>query len=504
MRYLIPVVCCLLACVSKVLCARDFHVMVHNLENLFDVDGQSQFEDYQPSIRGRQGYGPKHLRTKLDALVDLLRNTEIPKGPDVMLFQELERDQTPSHPPEGYDALLERYRETSVSAMLGDGFDDEVADLPAAFLLLKHLHDHGFGPYRVALAASSAPPEGAPPHVNAVFTKFPILYQKVHPTKEAREVQELGISVEGAPFIVFNNHWKSGASRPETESIRLANAKVLRGALDAVLRQNDSADVLVAGDFNTFYNASAALRRSWDWRGPFALDLLGSTGDERAVALGQTSALYNLWFELPAHHRRSDAYRGSWGTLMQMLLTPGLYDQDGVAYRDGSFRVLAIPGLTIAGPWGLPRRWTFLGESGGGLSDHLPLLATFSIRPEPGLSGDESTWSNAPEAPSEFLQIDFAEVPSGELPSAKMLAGTPASVWGESVGTVFTVEGTWSRSRRWEVSVEGVRFSVWSFDESVRDWLNDRRPGEQVRFLGEFGEFRRRAQFVIQDLRWLP
>ena len=42
------------------LAARTFTVVAYNVENLFDLDGQAQFEEYQPDR-----YTPAHALTKL-------------------------------------------------------------------------------------------------------------------------------------------------------------------------------------------------------------------------------------------------------------------------------------------------------------------------------------------------------------------------------------------------------------------------------------------------------
>lgn len=76
----------------------------------------------------------------------------------------------------------------------------------------------------------------------------------------------------------------------------------------------------------------------------------------------------------PPEKRYSDSHDGKWGTLMQMMITPGLYDHSGLQYVDGSFAVVVLDDVNTVGVLDLPRRWTSFGE-GAGTSDHFPIAA---------------------------------------------------------------------------------------------------------------------------------
>jgi hypothetical protein len=193
-----------------------------------------------------------------------------------------------------------------------------------------------------------------------------------HVLDQARDILEAELNVLGNPFVVYVNHWKSGASNPKREPIRVGNAEVLRGLIDARLAVNPQADILVAGDLNSHYNHSVLFPDMTTGIN----DVLGSAGDE---AFAQND-LYNLWFELPPEARYTEVWRGRRGTLMHKLVTPGLYDAVGISYVDGSFDKLVIPGLN-ADQIGRPLEWHGAGETGGGASDHFPILARFSTAP---------------------------------------------------------------------------------------------------------------------------
>jgi hypothetical protein len=85
--------------------------------------------------------------------------------------------------------------------------------------------------------------------------------------------------------------------------------------------------------------------------------------------------LYNLWYELPSSQRGSGLIDGRWTTFMQMILSRGLFDFNGVQYIDDSFEVAAFAGLNVNDE-GRPYRWSFKG-SGRGFSENFPLSARF-------------------------------------------------------------------------------------------------------------------------------
>src|ERR1044071_2874692 len=97
------VVVAMLALVSVVR-ARPFLVVAYNVENLHDVDGVAQFEDYQPAK-----YTPAHALTKCTNVVKAMASFEGGRGPDIILFCEIEVDFTPPKAPLDLDATMARY-----------------------------------------------------------------------------------------------------------------------------------------------------------------------------------------------------------------------------------------------------------------------------------------------------------------------------------------------------------------------------------------------------------
>jgi len=318
--------------------ARPFIVLVYNVENLFDADSQAMFEDYQPARYSRQ-----HVLTKVKNVAEIVSRFENGRGPDIILFQEIEQDISNSKEVPNYEAILNRYSRVTIDEMLTTKFDDDVADLPAEALLAKAMADRGLTGYQVVRGENvrSEKTKRGMAQKCVVFTRFPVKQAISHPTLNARAIQEVQVEVDGKLLYLFNNHWKSGASSEETEPVRVENARTLRTRLDEILKIDPHADIILGGDFNSQYNQKVRYPKMK----PTGInDTLGSQGNELAIR-GKNRDLYNLWFELPSEERGSDTYQGEWGTLMQMIVSRGLYDLNGVQYVDNSFAVAKIPGL---------------------------------------------------------------------------------------------------------------------------------------------------------------
>ena len=479
--------------------ARPFTVVAYNVENLFDLDGVAAYAEYQPAL-----YTPAHALTKLQNIARVVARFEGGRGPDVLMLAELEVDATPGKTPPDYDAFLTRYARVKLADMLGAKFGPEIADLPSEALLLKALADAGMTGYHVVIGESvtAAGSERKQEIKCAVFTRFPVKRSISHPTLNARAILEVQVEVDGAPLFLFANHWKSGASDPETEATRVANAQTLRTRLDELLRADPNADIIIGGDLNSQYNQK---QRYPKMKVTGINDTLRSQGNELAVR-GAQRDLYNLWYELPVEQRGSDTYRGEWGTLMHLIISRGLYDYRGVQYVDNSFTVAKFAGLNVD-DLGLPVRWSGTGPNGGGFSDHFPIAARFTTVTD----GRTDRWL-ALRSPSADQPGDGAPVKIGygALDLAKVALTADKLPAGASLrdavnlGKIVRVEGVVAAGPRLAVEFHGETYDVFSHDEALRKKLRaDFKAGERVRFYGELGQYRERWQFVIQDAAWV-
>lgn len=478
--------------------ARPFIVLVYNVENLFDADSKAMFGDYQPARYSRQ-----HVLTKLQNVAEVVSRFENGNGPDIILFQELEVDLTDGEKVPDYEEILQHYKGTTISAMLGEGFDEEVADLPSEALLVKAMADRGLTGYHV-VRGENVRGEGSKRALAqkcAVFTRFPVIKAISHPTFSARAIQEVQVDVDGATLYLFNNHWKSGASNVKTEKVRVANAQTLRTRLDEIFKDDPNADVILGGDFNSQYNQKVRYKKMK----PTGLnDVLGSQGNELVIR-GKRRDLYNLWFELPHEDRGSDTYRGEWGTLMQMMITRGLYDFSGVQYVDNSFGVAKIEGLNIDDK-GLPIRWSFDGAKGRGFSDHFPIFAKFIT-----VSDDRPDRYISLRNPSEDTglasvnKVDFSKIDLEKVAMTIDQVSPENSLRQDAYkGKIVRVEGTVGKGKRLTVILRNDVYDIWSFDKELRTKLRaDYKAGEAMLFYGELGQYKGRWQFIIRDATWV-
>jgi len=334
-------------------------------------------------------------------------------------------------------------------------------------------------------------------HKNALFSKFPITEVRSHATTQARDILETRLDIDGHPFYVFTNHWKSGASSTESEQARRDNARTLRQRVEAILAADPSADILLAGDFNSQYNQSEA----YPFMGETAVnDILGSQGDEMATATATNYSLYNLWYELPPEERKSDHFRGNWGTLMQKMITPGLYDHHGVQYVDNSFAVVILDRLNAHTPLQIPKRWSNA-AGGSGASDHFPIAARFRVVED----GDKErrkqlTNPGRNDGRVEPLPVGFEDLkPSDTPPFTADLARDP----GPHDGGIFLVRGRVSVANPLTVEVHGQPFLLWSRDLELRKHMQTYPVGSEVELIGEVGMHRGQWQFLVNTRNWL-
>ena len=464
-----------------------FTVVTYNVENLFDADGVALFDDYKVD----SGYTPRKLLTKLQAITNVLKSVDDGDTPEIVLFQELEADFTPESTVEDYDAFLEMYSDTTVADMLDTEWSDAYAGFSASAWLLKALSDEGLTGYHVVTAEYRGTGSGSA-HTNAIFSTFPIISHQAHPLVMARDIIEAELEVEGESLFVYVNHWKSGASDPAREPIRVENAKVLRSLIDARLEADPQADIIIAGDLNSHYNHSALF--------PEILtgvnDTLGSTGSESFY----DTDLYNLWFELAPKARYSEVWRGRIGTLMHMLITPGLYDDRGISYIDGSFDKLVIPGIN-ADTIGRPIRWHSTGETGGGVSDHFPVYARFSL----GAFEATSTLSSGKNVSAYSFPLNVAEF-NGDL---NLKDGSFLNSFSDTelipyVGQLYTVDAIVESIRPLRLKVGRRTWPAYYSDPRYIQegglplYVKNHRG--QVRLVVQFNFYRGQSQLVVEDI----
>ncbi len=502
----LPVLALSLLCFVQPARAKEFTVVTYNVENLFDADKIAIYDDYVETGEP-DAYNPAKMVGKLRSIGEVLKTFNNGQGPEVVAFSEIEMDFTPESSIPDYAAFLEKYKDTTAEKMLTTGLNDEIRGLPAEALLLKHLEDIGLKGYHMAIGADKPDFEALAStdktihkkgQKNALFTKFPIKDVQSHPAKDARDILEVTLDVDGHPFTVFVNHWKSGAGNPAEEETRRDNAKTLRDRVEEILAKDPSADILLVGDFNSQYNQSLA----YPAMGTTGInDVLASKGNEKATASATNYSLYNLWHELPPEKRGSDHFGGKWGTLMQNMITPGLYDHKGIQYADNSFEVVILPGVNAITPLNLPRRWNNAG-AGSGASDHFPVSARFRTTEDNDPARRMTPSNPGTEDGDAEVGLVYTGLKAEDCPE---FTATIAKEFTRHMGEIFRVRGSVASQQPLVISVHGSEFLLWTTDKTA-DALKPLRSlnrGAKVELLGQLGKHRGKVQFLVEDPSWL-
>jgi endonuclease/exonuclease/phosphatase family metal-dependent hydrolase len=481
---------------SGPLSPKEYVIVTHNIENLFDADSIAAYDDYKPfDKQGNVQYSNTHLLNKIQNTVRLMQQYNDGRGPDVLMAVEVEADHTRGSEIQA-KTFLDRWSSTTLVKMLGEDFTKEIADLPSELLLLKGFWDAGMKEYDVATIEPDPAATGRPSSVikNVVFSRIPIMHEKTkaHPTVDARPILEVWLDVDGSPLVTFTNHWKSGASNAETEQTRIQNAQVLRARVNELLVEDPSIDFVIGGDLNSDYNQ---IQRYTSMFYTGINSVLQTTGDEYKVSQGSQD-VYNLWYELPVDQRRSDSYFEYWGTLMHLIVSPGMYNRSGVYYVDNSFSVGAFAGLNANAHHLAPFRWTSA-LGGLGYSDHFPLSMTIASRsPEsgpyiptnPGVENDD-TWKP--------IKVDTHRPPDALI--TRMEASRAQEYLTATYYDAF-LEVTATVKEDGSLRVGTTDFTVYSPTFRAPQVLSSQyKPGETVTFVGRLSNFRGTWQFIIDD-----
>ncbi|MGF1531886.1 MAG: hypothetical protein ACFCU4_11080 [Puniceicoccaceae bacterium] len=468
-----------------------FTVVAYNVENLFDIDGVAAFDDYQqvsPPNSNRPVYTPEMLLKKVQGHVQVLKQIGNGTGPEIILFQEFERDRTPESTIKSPEDFLRTFRNVTLEDMIKQADDPAIKGLPSYAFMLKGMEEAGMGPYQIAVPDTKE--ESA--HINVTFSKFPIRRVIAHPLVQAREILEVHIEIDGHLLLTFNNHWKAGASNPQMETIRVGNARVLRRRIDHILRNAPTADIIIGGDLNSYHNQSAIFDSI---KASGINDVLRSQGNESLMYRTESGALYNLWYELPRKQRYSEVWRGMYGTLMHLIVTPGLYDGIGVRYVDNSFRNVILPGLNVD-VWGRPLSWRF-DHGGHGLTDHLPVAAEFEVV-RPGMEDREDTSIRMVDYSLSNLAPDYEFL---ELTPSLILDILPR-VW-EQRGEIYRFDGKIFHGEFPVVQIGNSRTRIWAPDEALFKKIQALKAGTRFAGFAEFVLYQGRPEIVIQDASWI-
>ncbi|MBD3344002.1 MAG: hypothetical protein GF401_02955 [Chitinivibrionales bacterium] len=326
-------------------------VTAYNVENLFDITlNGSEYDEYVP---GNNNWTHTTFATKLNNIASVI--AEI--SPHILILTEIENRSALDH-------LIDK-------------------------LKAKDCH------YRHSIIGDKPNPTTTCP---AILSRYPIVSNRMFGTAKtegyfSRNILEADILCGTDTLKIFANHWPS---KRHPESRRIAAAKIIAQRIQEL---PSSCDYIIAGDLNENYNEYESFRntRHDDTRGKTALQHILATAEstpdrfpdyltEQELREKTSHAFhYDLWFEIPAHRRMSNTYRGIPQTPDHFLLPRALYDSYGISYCDNSFSPFTWNGRLLRD--GVPWRWQKQYRDrnayhlGVGFSDHLPISAQFYCGP---------------------------------------------------------------------------------------------------------------------------
>ena len=320
-------------------------IMSYNVQNLFDnVDNGTEYKEYDP---GRGRWNSELFYKKLASVSKVIK-ASFKKGPDIIALQEVENKNT-------LDKLVNGY----------------LKNMDYRYIVIV--------PKR-RLAANVG-----------IISRYPVMqvhsyYVSNWGEYPVRNILEADISVKGKLLYLFDNHWKSkSGGKAVTEISRRESASVLIRRLKEIYASDPNADIVVCGDFNEDVGEYLEARRKYQTAFIPAGESVPEDYYNSSIFLANTPqelsgfsriTLYDPWYELK--NAGSYVYRKKWETPDHILLSKGLFDDRGLSYKPGNFRVMKNSFLLYTAT-GYPKRWSFV-KSREGYSDHLPLLIVLEKR----------------------------------------------------------------------------------------------------------------------------
>jgi endonuclease/exonuclease/phosphatase family metal-dependent hydrolase len=316
-------------------------ILTWNIQTLFDgVDEGTEYDDY----REQAGWTVEKYRGRLTVIAGAIGALE--RKPDIIAVQEVESAQVVA----------------DLAVALGgggssQGFWTHFATIPGMSLGLGLL--------------SRLPLEGAKAH--SVYVDGEIAPR---PMLEAR------VMAENGPLALFVCHWKSKLGGDEaTEGARRASARIIVRRLREMAEHEPDLPAIVMGDLNEnhdeFYRRSGTVISALLPDDPRAAAMVAGLQTDYIV-VSKSKPPQARYFPAPAvtlyspwaveMEDGSYYYRNEWETIDHFLLSPQLFD--GTGWDFANCQVINHP--PYASVNGRPTAYN--PRTGGGLSDHLPLM----------------------------------------------------------------------------------------------------------------------------------
>lgn len=323
---------------SILLNAKDLKIASYNVENLFDLTyNKTEYNEFKPNTNSL--WNQKNFNEKLNNLVKVIKDINA----DIIALQEVENKDLiktlVQKIPEYKYFSFAKYPNSAV----GVGFLSKIEIKNSSIIDVKFID------------------------------------------KLFRPILESTFVYENSEFKIFNNHW---SSKRVAENYRIKYAKTLQDRLNKLEK---GYDYILLGDFNSNYNEFETFKKDLKLNLTSGItginNILNTTINEHFITYDDISKKeknihYNLWLDLNTHDRFSTKYKNQNNTPDNMILPTSLFDGKNLEYIKKSFEVFKPNYLYEDGKvkrWRTVQNRNFIIHKGDGFSDHLPIIARFSI-----------------------------------------------------------------------------------------------------------------------------
>lgn len=322
--------------------SKELFVGFWNLENLFDTYDDPLKNDDEFLPEGRKQWNSERLERKLYNLSRVIRSMNNDDCPDILGVCEVENQAL-------LDTLVKKF----------------FADIPFRTLSPESPDQRSI---QTGIIYNSEKLKLLETYKDSVFIDQP-----------TRLILGASFLLDGEDTLyVFVNHWPSRrGGEAESESKRIAAAKVLRKRIDGILSFNKFAKIIIMGDFNDEPTNTSIL--NYLKAKPLLCDSINDS--EIINSIDNQSIIFNLAYELYSKGDGSYKHQDDWNMLDQIIVSKELLTGSKVRYLCGSFEVYKPKFMiTRSGKYQGTPFPTYGGNRYlGGYSDHFPVIAKFII-----------------------------------------------------------------------------------------------------------------------------
>lgn len=303
-------------------------IVFYNVENLFDTIDQPNVldEDFLPN--GKLQWNSQRYSVKLERIVEAV-TMNLPENPLMIGLVEIENSSVLTD-------LTKTGRLAQTTYRLAHKDSPDARGIDCALLY----DEDRFKPLVIA---------------NLAVTIDSL------PDFKTRDVLYVKGELYGKKLVhVFVNHWPSRRGGEKESAIkRIRAAQVAREKIDAILKENPKANIILMGDFNDH---------------PNDVSMEQTLGAKPLTT--KKAQLYNLMYDDQLAGKGTHSYQGKWGVLDQFVVSRTLYKGcKGIKLAKKDATIVYEEKLLFTQKDGSKKPSTTYGGNNyyGGYSDHLPI-----------------------------------------------------------------------------------------------------------------------------------